>query len=460
MKLMFVENRYATWMFEAVAHHLAAAGHEIHWLVQNPVFAPRWGRIHLLPFPPRGMGSTEASADDYGWLRRTDRGVLHFGGNDRHYPHYDRHIASILQAVGPDVVFGEATEFHELLTIGRSRQLGITYLSPNATRYPPDRLTFNLYDTLDSIGGEGTLLNDDEVRALLDAIRGRKVIPGYMQAGRNAKGSGLTRRLSDKFRVTRGWLAGERFVTPSPMRKLELQAEQKRQQATWDGRSARQAPAVGDALKGAKPWVLYPMQLQPEGNIDVWGRPWNDQAEIIRRSARALAGTDATLIVKPNPKSKYEMSARLNEVMDAEPNVLGLGHATPMAEVFPAATLVLTVTGTVLIESVLAGKPVASLGNHSLSRYPGVTALDSPETLPEVLRAAHGGKALRATEMQACTLLRQLHATSYPAILWDPLMQPQLASQDNVGAMARAFTDVLRRVGHQSAQPHHDMVTP
>lgn len=446
MKLLFVENRYATWVYESVAHELARAGHEIHWLVQNPMFAPSWGRVHKMPFPPAAARATAALTDDYAWLRRTDRGVLHFGTSGDHYAHYDQHISATLDAVQPDAIFGEATEFHELLTAARARQRRMAYLSPNVTRYPADRLAFMAYDSLDPVGGDGSLLPDAAADAMLAGIRDRQVVPSYMRPVAPPARSMALVRLKDKLRVTAGWLAGERFITPSPARKLSLNAVQRQQRQRWEDRAGRQPSAFAKLLSRQQPWVLYALQMQPEGNIDVWGSPWNDQTDIVRRAARALAAEGAVLVVKPNPKSKYEMTAALNDVLDSEPNVIGLAHPTPMRDVFPAAPLVLVVTGTVLLEAIIAGKPVASLGSHSMRRYAGVTPLQTPEHLPAVLAAATQGRADTASALQARALLQSLHAASYPATLWDPVTQPDAADAGVVPPLVQAFQHVLAQL--------------
>jgi Capsule polysaccharide biosynthesis protein len=442
MKLLFVENRFATWVYEPVARRLAAAGHEIHWLIQNPMFTPSWGRVHRLPFPTRDQLSvSEPSA--YEWLRRTDRGVLHFGVTGKHYAHYDQHIGAVLDAIAPDVVFGESTAFHELLVIKRARERAIAYLAPNATRYPTDRVVFMAYDTLDPVGGDGSLLPDEEADAILEAIRTRRVVPSYMRM-LNQRTRVMDRfRLASTLRVTAGWLAGERFVTPSPSRKFRLNAEQQRQRQRWEERAAHMPAGLSDLLQSGKPWVLYALQMQPESNIDVFGAPWNDQADTIRRAARALRAHGAMLVVKPNPKSKYEMNAHLNEVMGSEPNVIGLAHATPMGDVFPHAPLVLTVTGTVLLEAIFTGKPVACLGSHSMRAYPGVTSIETPEDLPAVLAEALIGSASIASRDEARALLQHFHATSYAASLWDPVAQPHYGTEAIIDALAIAFSSVL-----------------
>jgi len=452
MRLLFVENRYTTWVFEPVTARLAVLGHEIHWLVQNPMFAPRTGRVHRMPFPPRGPVPHSAGADTYEWLRRTDRGVLHFRVATTHYPHYDREIAAILDALSPDAVFGEATEFHELLTIRRCRERDIAYLSPNATRYPTDRLAFMAYDSLEAVGGDGSHLPDEQAEAMLEAIRTRQVVPSYLRPSARPMRSMASRRLADKLRVTAGWLAGERFITPSPARKMALNAEQRRQRRRWEEHAARGSSALADLRRSEQPWVLYALQMQPEGNIDVWGAPWNDQAEIIRRAAAALAADERWLVVKPNPKSKYELNDRLIDTMARLPNVVALPHATAMREVFPPASLVLAVTGTVLLECLFAGKPVAVLGDHAMAEYPGVNRIAAPEDVRGVLAAVGTGTARRASRADAIALLRELHRTSYPGVLFDPMATPEYFESANIAALTAAFADQLNGLARAKPQ--------
>lgn len=438
LKLLFVENRYATWVYAAVAQQLEKQGHEIHWLVQNPVFKPAFGCVHIMPFPSNLTGKINAP-DKYEWLARTDRGVLHFGATSAHYPHYDEQVREHLQRIKPDVIFGEATEFHELLVIRHARAMGIRYFSPNTTRYPADRLAFFTYDTLEPMGGDGTILSDSDADQMLEDIRHRKVVPSYMRPNESAPRNLPLIKLADKIRITWGWLRGERYITPSPLRKLTLNAAQKKARTQWEEHAAAQIGQWTELKTSKTPWVLYALQMQPEGNIDVWGSPWNDQAEIIRRAAASLAAVGASLVVKPNPKSKYEMNERLYQVVRSTPNVVTLPHATPMAEVFHFAPLVLSVTGTILMECIFSGKPVACLGEHAMAQYPGVTQINGPELVVGVLQSIERGGSAVATVEQARSLLKQLHSSSYSAAVWDPVAKPHFETQGSLQALTYAF---------------------
>ncbi|MGZ9710862.1 hypothetical protein ACXX82_08640 [Glaciimonas sp. GNP009] len=438
MKILFIENRYFTWILDTVAKGLQASGHDIHWIVQNPMFTPKTGHIHLLSFP-KSSAANKVVDSSWSWLRESDRGVRWFGGNGAHWEPYHRQISEIIRNVLPDVVFCEMTQFHELLTLDVCKELGIPLLSPNVTRYPVGRLHFLANDTLDPVGGRGVNLTDPEVDEMLNAINSRTLRPSYMEPITQSKLNKITKILTDKVRILTGWFIGERYVTPSPWVKMQLERKHARQYMHWESFAHQTLP---DAIID-KPWVLLPLQMQPEANIEVWGRPWSDQTDLVKRTAKALEHIGAVLVVKPNPKSKYELMPELCDLVARTPNIVAISHTTPMKAVFAQAPLVMTVTGTVLLECVFSGKPVASLGSHAMTRYPGVKALNTPEEVASVLEKVLNKEIVGASREEAKGLLNFLYKTSYPAMIWDPLNRPELMTTKNIGGILSAFVDIL-----------------
>ena len=444
MKILFVENRYSTLIWAAIAQGLEKRGHEIHWILQNPMFCPKVGQVHVLPFP---TDAEKQQDDSLAWLSDVDRGVRWFGGDGTHWHPYNLRILQILKTVKPDVVFGEPTQFHELLTLENARSLDIRFLVPCGTRYPVGRLQFFDYDTLNPVGGEGRDLSDAELENMLSAIVDRQVVPSYMEVVPQTRLKKKWGAIKNKTLITTGWLRGEHYITPSPIKKIQLEREHARQYADWETFAYQDLP---DTIQN-KPWVLYPMQLQPEANIELWGRPWSYQAEVVKRAAQALDKIGAVLVVKPNPKSKYELSAALCELVKYTPNIIALSHTTPMKAVFSHAPLVMAVTGTVIFECIFASKPIAVLGNHAMTRYPSIQALNKPEDIAQVLDSMQHKKVAVATNDEAKGLLNYLYKTSYPATLWDPVKQPELMTEKNIAALINSFVDVLTHLANQQA---------
>ena len=106
--------------------------------------------------------------------------------------------------------------------------------------------------------------------------------------------------------------------------------------------------------------ILYPLQMQPEANIDVWGRKYNNQLQLIKQLVGA-APEDVYLVVKPNPKSKYELSSDLIDYAEKNERIIVIHHDVPMIQVFQKIDLVVTVTGTIAMECIWANKPVLTL---------------------------------------------------------------------------------------------------
>jgi hypothetical protein len=441
MKILFVENRYTTQVLERVAQRLACQGHAVAWLVQNHRFAPLgWDDVHKLPYP---SGPGTVPPPEFSPLVRIDRGVRYFGGNPGHYAHYATHIGAVLDAVRPEVVFGESTQFHELITVALCRRRGIEFLHPAATRIPHSRISFLRGDTLEAFGGSGERLPDTDARAMVQAVAQRRYTAFTNANQASVADSALQRRLRaarDRATMVLAWLQGERYVTPSPWRKLALERER------------RAALARVDSIAGSTPiapagrYVLYPMQMQPETNIDVWGAPHHDQAAIIAQAAASLQASGRSLVVKLNPTAKYDLLEPGFFDALSLPNVQVAPRNQPMTGLFAGAEALLTVTGSVLYESIFSCKPVFVLGRHALSRLPGVTPLDRAGDLGAALEAS---LPQAASAEQAAQVVQQVVQASYPGTWFDPLTMRHYDTPANLELLACAFSHVLQMLQPQ-----------
>ena len=445
-KILFIENRHATRLYESISRRLVGQDVVVHWIVQNPVFKPGLGTAHFMP--PPCVAQLSPPSEAFKDISRSDRGVRFFGGTDEHYEHYAQLITGILQKLRPDVVFGEQTQFHELLTIRICRSLEIPFLSPNATRFPPGRFSFFAHDTMHAVGGSGETLSDEQAAEVVHAISCRRLAPFTNASAELEKPPTTVDRLRQKTEFTRivaGWLRGERFITPSPWRKFTLNKQLAEGLRWWESEAVRRPP---DSL-AAKPWVLFPLQMQPETNLDVWGQPWNDQAEIIRRGATALQKIGGTLVVKPNPTSKYELLGPDIRQAMALPNVVRLSHGVAMHDIFAQVPLVLAVTGTVQLECLFSGKPVAVLGEHQMSFLPGISKISTPEDLVDVAEEVMAGRGKTASHEQKIRTLQDIYRSSYRGYWFDPISSPAYFEEENMAALARAFTDQLQSLARK-----------
>jgi hypothetical protein len=79
-----------------------------------------------------------------------------------------------------------------------------------------------------------------------------------------------------------------------------------------------------------------------------------------------------------------------------------------------------------------------------MSRLPGVTRINAPEDVAGVLTLAVAKKAITASEDEAIKLLQDLYATSYPGILYEPLTQSAMLTNENLSVIAESFSKVIK----------------
>lgn len=439
MRVVFVENRGKTAFWAEVARRLIARGHSVGWIVQNLAYAPPsgTGEAVFLGFP-KAAEMVEAPVPE---AVSTDRGRQYFCAGSRHYTFYARRVEEALDLMRPDAVIGEPTLMHELLTMAECRLRGTPYLHPTMTRYPGGRFNVLEGDTQIPVICSGDAWPRDRLDELARAISEGRSLPSYM-----AKPTAMAvrmrqlRRAGGQTRTTLGWLRGERFNTPSPARKLALQRMLRANLKSWAA-LARMPVATGPE-KG--PVILYPLQMQPEANIDVWGRPYSDQVALVKRLLAALP-EDGAVAVKANPKTKYEASAELLALARSNPRVVLLPIDCTMKDAQAVTTGSVTVSGTVGFEAVFGRGRCLSLRHPVLERHLPEFHADTPEDA--VARLLADPDAGRGNPARGADLLAQLVADSFEGTINEPTYDPNCLSPDNIAKVTGAIARVL---GHLS----------
>ena len=151
-KILIVENRINILKFDRIAKILIDKKIEVNWLIQNNLFLPKNGNLHIINYPTKkDLKKKVPSAIKK--IKYSDRGYIFFNNNTEHYNYYYTKIKKIIDNLKPDLILGEATLFHELITIAISKKKKIRYLFLGASRFINDRLSFYKFDTLDVSGG-------------------------------------------------------------------------------------------------------------------------------------------------------------------------------------------------------------------------------------------------------------------------------------------------------------------
>lgn len=438
MKILFIENRGRTNFWSKIGELLQNDGHTIHFIIENHSFTPKiQGFVnYIIPYCKYNKESLSVNNDIFSKIKRSDRAINHFGiANNSHYQYYHDKINEYINEVKPDVVFGESTAFHELLAIEICKKLNILYLQPSTCRYPTGRFSFYKYDTLEPFGGCNNLMTESDAISAVESITNRKIIPDYMKK-RNKNISVRFNRLRDLLNLTMDYYAGEKYNTPSSFHKIKIEGVKKRNITQWEELVSGRTENNNANFK-----ILYPLQMQPEANLDVWGRKYNNQVELIK-AVLDNTDKDVAVIVKPNPKSKYEMSQELLQLVESEPRIIPISHQTAMKEVFSTADMVLTVTGTIAIECILSNKPVVTLVNTLNNEAANCIWLESiKENLQHTIVIIIKDEFPKIAMIDKVNYINHLYTTSYIGKPYDNYLDV-----DNVMKCKEAFEDILIKI--------------
>ncbi len=436
MKLVFVENRHKTYFYVPIVKELQKQGHEIHWLIQNREFVPKgFPNIYVIPYP-KGEPKVVKKDQDIEEVMISDRQFNHFRRNnlDRYYYYYDA-IENYLDQVKPDLVFGESTAFHELLAILYCKRKDILFLHPSTCRYPVGRFSFYEYDTLLPYQGSKEQLNKDEALEVINQIVYRTSIPDYMRLIPPSRMS----RMQDRVLKIKSYAFGEKYNTPAPRAKYKLEKQKKRMISSWDAISEMHVEEVSGFS------ILYPLQMQPEANLDVWGKNFRDQAKLIKKISDVLP-EGVQLIVKPNPKSNYEISNDLIELASQRDNIIPLHHQVKMDNVLSKIDLVMTVTGTIAIESILSDIPVATLVHTINNRIKSCIYINDLQTdLIPLIDLIKKDDFPITNEEDKIGFINLLNQSSYKGKISDPFTDVSCISEENVQNLVKAFESVLSK---------------
>ncbi|MGX4729980.1 hypothetical protein [Pseudomonas corrugata] len=432
MKIVMLENRYKTYFWDKLANYFVNQGHEISWIVQNPNFMPKIGKINVIPFPSRKDMRPLRGGSGLEKVVRSDRYINYFGGNTLHYEYYNTRIAGILLEEKPELIIGEATLFHELMVVEWCRSNDVLFFHPSMPGYPGGRFSIYFGDTKDAFEGATDLPADEECYSLAEAIRRRERVPEYMRpslptdTGRIFPVHGSP---ANRLVLLKSYLLGERFNTPSPWRKKKLEKSVSKYLIEWE-EICESKFELNDEFR----YLLYPMQMQPESNLDLWGQKYRQQSKLISELACVLP-LGWKLLIKLNPKSKYELDGALIDIVLKDQRIIPLPFKMGMDKVFDRVKLICTVTGTVAIESVLSCKPVVQFGPGLLSNEVGCSYAASVEDVKDVIEQVDAGLFQLADDKSRVDLVKRLYFTTFPGLISDPATLPSVLDPQNIASV-------------------------
>lgn len=433
-KVLFLENRQKTRIYEEVAKRLSAK-HHIYWLVQNRGFSPKTKNTFIIPYPNRQQ-QKQIKPIQLDHIVASDRQQNFFGKKQKGYfYYYYEQIEKCLDKIKPDIVFGEATAFHELITIELCKKKNILYLNPSTCRYPSGRFSFYKYDTLDPFLGSKEEYTEVELSKIIKQINNNDFQPDYMKV----KKKGVLDRIKNKVWIFWAYVQGERYNTPSPFTKFFLERKRKKYKHKWN--------AISSDAEIQKRNVLYPLQMQPEANIDVWGRRYRDQWNTIKIIYNSLP-PNTILYVKPNPKLKYEVTNDMIEFIKKTPRIIAIPSTLSMNKIIDDIDVVVTVTGTIAMERIFSEKPVITLVKTINNTVSNCIFADNKADLKDAINNGLCGKLVPSNKEKK-DFLGKIIKKSYSGLISDPYSDQNCIQRNNIDKLEAAFVEVIKKTGKE-----------
>lgn len=433
MKVLVVENRMATRVFECLTQNLDQET-EVKWLIFNKQFAPGFSSGEN--FFIKHHGKTVRNQTKNKKYKCISRSEIYFDIKID-YGFYIEQLKILLDIYRPDLVIGETTQFYELLLVELCLEQGIPYLNPVSTRYPVGRFEFLLYDTDFplKIRPRMKMPVDQYFETMVKDIRSSKLKPSYTIQDKISTFKKYWTRLVYAKKILSTRLFYETKITPSFTKKLFLTVE------TMIRARRLEQIAYRNLDQMPEKFVLYPMQVQPEVTIDIWGKKNRNQSVLIKELAVALEPFNIGVCVKPNPISKYQMTEELLKVICETSNVFYVAKNIQMKDLLDLCGSVVVNVGSVIFEALALNKPVFVLYDGRLSEIDGVIKIQKPAEISKYVDAI-GKKNIDTGGLVGS--LKDIYSNSLPGEIFDPISRPQLLSNSaNAENLATGFKFII-----------------
>ena len=114
-------------------------------------------------------------------------------------------------------------------------------------------------------------------------------------------------------------------------------------------------------------FAYFPLQMQPEAQIDTIAGYFNNQLETARLTAKSLPG-DMTLAVKEHPAMLGKKGQRFYERLSKTPNIKVIDYRLTPSELLERCDLVIGPGGTSIIEAAYYGKPTIQFSDLAVTQ--------------------------------------------------------------------------------------------
>ena len=469
MNVLFTVNHYKTVFFKEIADNLTNVGHDVFWISPGKL----WGKwliqqgikkeniLVIANYVKEWSGDNRLSDAELHMLFDLEKinkwSIKDLIMMDRLLQlkpyHYalkylsvcQRKISSFFKLKGIEVVFQESTWAIELLITQICNKCGIKVFSIDSVRIPYDRFAFfeghlaKGFITDNKIKNEYVMLAE----SIYKDICNKSKKPDYFAINNKAP------KLKLRFFIRFFWhLSTIRYnigdETYPPIFHMIKERINSIVRYKWVKKY------ISNFDNGAyqdKPYVLFPLHVQPEASIDVRGSYYSNQLELIKVLARSIPITH-NLLVKEHSNFIGTKSIYFYKECARIPGVYLVDPYADSISLIKSADLVVSVTGTACLEAGILGVKSLLLGEAFFSNLAFCNKLDifseKFNGIYKILTAQIPSNKER--NKRAIDGISQIIANSYPGIVGDVRFDSRCKLPDNVENVFAGFCHFISQV--------------
>ena len=193
-----------------------------------------------------------------------------------------------------------------------------------------------------------------------------------------------------------------------------------------------------------KPYVLYPLHVQPESSVDVRGSYYCNQLEVIVAIARSLPVTH-NLIVKEHSNSIGTRPLSFYKACKNIPGVILISPYEDSIKLIKGADLVISITGTPCLEAFLLGVKVLMLSKAFFSDLIKSNGFDifsgRFSKIAKILQEPNLSR--EEAKIRGVKLIAHVLANSYSGTIGDTLSDPGVIESENINNLVQGFAAFL-----------------
>ena len=468
MRVAFTSTWQKTDLFALLAKRLAVFGIESCWIVTSDFYKQR---LIKQGFPPETilhlrkdvavnsatfehdletMRELEArSGEQVKNLVLMDRyvGTWPWAEAEKYLAYVSARTSEFLDRMEADLVIGEPSVIHDLLAVMICRATGREYVAPFGLRMPVQRFAFwsgYLENEFLVFGSRIPPEVRPEFIRMAREVRDQIVVdrrkPAYFY--KNSR----TPRVTPKFvyKVVRG--VGRAVVqskTDANMYSLHdilVKHKLHMRPVHYAGAKAQWSRIFEQPVPGEK-FVLYTLHKQPEYSIDVLGAKHSNQYQTIHGIARSLPA-DVRLYVKEHRNCLGDRSPKDLKKIKAIPGVRLIDPFVDANELVEKCEAVVTVSGTIALESALYGKRTLLLSDHYLAGFSTAKSIDATWEVAEELR----NPLPKHDPDYDLQYLGWLLENSFEGIFTDPVSSPECVQPENLELLTNALLALIEKL--------------